>query len=254
MEMEMDRQLFVLGPEIWSSIDKSEVMATASSMRDAGVYDLPYEEFDISAYGETRHIMTWIYQVIDDYGDTWNSIKEDKTPVELHFRYKVVDEKHYTYSMKVNVGNSYIFLPQGSDELLSAFKSLGPDSAHYMNDIAADALLTTLNVMLATRNVDKDVSHNPKRYKDPMSKSGIKQIKNNDYEYITIIKIGKIVDTMRSDGHRGPVRPHLRRGHVRNQRIGEGRKDVKQIFIQPVFVNADEGWIENQRKEYRVKM
>ena len=250
----MNRQLFVLGPEIWSAIDKSEVMATAVSMRDAGVYDLPYEEFDISAYGETRHIMLWIYQSPSDHDVLWDSLKEDKTPVEMNFRYRVIDDKHYTYSMKVNVGKDYVFLPQGSDELLSAFNSLDPENAHLMNDLAADALLTTLNVMLATRNVEKDVAHNPKRYKDPMSKGGIKQIRNKDYEYITIIKIGKIVDTMRSDGHRGPVRPHLRRGHVRNQRIGEGRKEVKQIFIQPVFVNADDGWIENQRKEYRIKL
>ena len=125
----MDRQLFVLGPEIWSSVDKSEVMATAVSMRDAGVYDLPYNEFDISAFGETRHIMPWIYQAPADHDGTWDSLKEDKSPVEMNFRYRIVDDKHYTYSMKVNVGKDYIFLPQGSDELLSAFKSLDQDSA-----------------------------------------------------------------------------------------------------------------------------
>lgn len=40
---------------------------------------------------------------------------------------------------------------------------------------------------------------------------------------------------------------------IRNQHFGEGNKEIKKIFIQPVFVNADEGWIENQRKAYVVK-
>jgi hypothetical protein len=38
------------------------------------------------------------------------------------------------------------------------------------------------------------------------------------------------------------------------QHFGVGNKETNKIFIQPVFVNADEGWIENQRKEYRIKV
>lgn len=53
------------------------------------------------------------------------------------------------------------------------------------------------------------------------------------------------------DGRR--VRPHLRRGHVRRQHYGPGREFIRQVFIEPVFVNADEGWIA-ERTAYNVRM
>ncbi len=250
----MDRQLFVLGQEIWSSISKDDIIATGKSMMDAGVYNYPYDEFDITAVGESRHLLDWIFK-LDQFEDKeLDKLKQDKTIMTFGFRYYELNGDEFNYSMAVNVGGERIYLPRGSDELLSGF-SVSPASAITMNDLAAEALLSVLLVLLATRNVKKDVLHSPKRFADPASKNGIKQIKNKDYKYITTIKIGKITETMRSDGaSRGPVRAHLRRGHVRNQRFGEGLKEVKKIFIQPVFVNADEGWIENQRKEYRVKL
>jgi len=250
----MDRQLFVLGQEIWSSISKEDIIATGKSMLDANIYNYPYEEFDIIASGESRYLFDWILDLDRYKSPDAIKMKKDTSITTLRFRYYELNGPEYNYLMAVKRGGQWIYLPRGSYELLSQFNS-DPDSVHVMNDLAAEAILSTLLVMLATRNVKKDILHNPKRFSDPASKNGIKQIKNKDYKYITTIKIGKITETMRSDGaNRGPVRAHLRRGHIRNQRFGEGLKEAKKIFIQPVFVNADEGWIENQRKEYRVKM
>jgi len=254
MEIDMDRQLFILVPEIWASVSKNEIIATAKSMSDAGILNFPYEEFDVRSVGRTCDIMTWLFHLDGSSDEEWEKVKKDETMIPYAFRYYDFKGQIYSYSFGIYTGNSWIYLPRGSPELLAKFSSLKPEVANTMNDIAADAMLNVLLVMLATKNVEKEVLKNPKRFRDPMSKSGIKQIKNKEYEYITTIKIGKITDTMRFGDHRGPVRPHLRRGHLRNQRIGEGRKEVKQIFIQPVFVNADDGWIENQRKEYRVKL
>ena len=106
----------------------------------------------------------------------------------------------------------------------------------------------TLVTTLATKNVIKETQeikkHGPKSKKRPRT-----------HKYITTIKIGKITETYSSNESSAgyTVRPHLRRGHIRNQHFGEGNKEIKKIFIQPVFVNADEGWIENQRKAYVIK-
>lgn len=251
----MDRQLFVLGAEIWSSIDKEGVLNTGKSMRDAGIFNYPYEEFDLSIYGKTKNLIPWIFGAPHGSDEFWKKLIEDETPSQVHYRYYDCKGKRYKYAMRVGIGGDYVFLPGDSEELLSKFSSIGPDQAKYMNDMAADAFLDTLLVLLATRNIEKEILESPRRYKDPSSSGGVRQIKNKDYQYITTIKIGKITETLRSSAtSRGPVRAHLRRGHIRNQRFGEGLKEVKQVFIQPVFVNADEGWIENQRKEYRVKM
>ena len=101
-------------------------------------------------------------------------------------------------------------------------------------------LLSTKNIKKETETCNKPNSRN--RRERAMSK----------YASITTIKIGKITETARSGaGNCGPVRPHLRRGHIRSQPHGKGRSEVKKIFIQPMFINADQGWI-NSQKEYRV--
>ena len=106
--------------------------------------------------------------------------------------------------------------------------------------------ISSLIVLLATKNTIKTTEkikrHGPKSRKRP-----------REYEYVTTIKIGKITETMRSEGSSGiSVRPHLRRGHIRSQHFGVGNKEIKKIFIQPVFVNADEDWIANERRAYKV--
>jgi hypothetical protein len=105
-----------------------------------------------------------------------------------------------------------------------------------------------LTVLLATKNAEK------KRVKNTSRSASHKQRQASRlFGYTTTIRIGKITENYSSGGAGSPMRPHLRRGHVRHQRIGEGRKETKKIFISPVFVNADKGWIESQRKAYVVK-
>lgn len=106
----------------------------------------------------------------------------------------------------------------------------------------------TLIVLLATKNADKVTRVNSERASSHRVRE---QAKN--FSTTTTIRIGKITETMRgpSSGTGTKTRPHLRRGHVRNQRYGENWSETKQIFIAPMFVNADENWIAEQ-KTYKV--
>jgi hypothetical protein len=244
MEIEMDRQLFVLGHDIWKSVDRDSIDATHIALFDANLAKPPFDFFDLKITGAFGDLQKY------HRADPHDKFKDDHTVTE-YFRYQTrIPEDGINFEFKYQYKKDGIFYSPSDIVMHAKRHGYSEKDARDLADTAnalADCYISALIVLLATKNTEKNTEevkrHGPKSKKRP-----------RDYRYITTINIGKITETMTSDGNRGPVRPHLRRGHIRNQRIGEGRKDVKQIFIQPVFVNADDGWIENQRKEYRVKL
>jgi hypothetical protein len=111
-----------------------------------------------------------------------------------------------------------------------------------------EAMFQTLIVLLATKNAQKDRVHNRSTSASSKTRNASK-----NFAYTTTIRIGKITENCKSGGTGSPMRPHLRRGHVRNQRYGEGRREIKQIFIAPVFINADKEYVESQRIAYKIR-
>jgi len=109
-------------------------------------------------------------------------------------------------------------------------------------------ICSVLIVLLATKNIERRVVKNDARANSKRARDDAKSFSTTTY-----LSIGRITETCRASGASlsGPVRPHLRRGHIRSQRYGEGFKEVRKIFIQPVFVNADKEWVE-QQKTYKL--
>jgi hypothetical protein len=70
-----------------------------------------------------------------------------------------------------------------------------------------------------------------------------KQQEKADRKYDRIVigpKEAPNTDEQRLTGHTGRhVTPHWRRGHFREQRFGEGRQQVKTIFIEPMMIAAE---------------
>lgn len=231
----MDRQLFVLGPEIWSSIDRDVVKSTCNALDELNIFEPPFEEFDLQVSIRKADFEKFLKISNQKLFDNKANQIKSRT---IRYKVKKID-KEMMFHYKLKCGDR--FIDRGDIEKYT-----------YCNirseDFFCDLFFSTLIALLATKNVEK--------HTEIVKKHGAKS-KNRprEYKYITTIKIGKITETLRSSAtSRGPVRAHLRRGHIRNQRCGEGFKEVKQVFIQPVFVNADDGWIENQRKEYRIKV
>jgi len=106
-----------------------------------------------------------------------------------------------------------------------------------------------LIVLLATKNTKIEQILNKQLMRGKFNKS---QEYRSKFPITTTISIGKIVETYTQDGEDSRnVRPHLRRGHLRTQHYGPKNELTKKIFIQPVFVNASEGWIA-ERRAYNV--
>jgi hypothetical protein len=111
-----------------------------------------------------------------------------------------------------------------------------------------DKVEQLLIVLLATKNAHKITRV------DKLACMGIGTKRHHRFAYTTTISVP--TDT-KDDEHLAtpgkPKRAHLRRGHIRRQRFGPGFEFIKKIWIAPIFVNADEDFVDS-RGAYNVSL
>jgi hypothetical protein len=233
MEIDMtDTRLprFKIAANIFDALSLTDIKLTALDMGELGLCVPPFDKYCIHI--KVSFIDKIYAQVFDsEYKSNLSS------KAELIFVYDFLDHTYTSYYAR------------DGRKFLNFNPKLERDFAHVAKyfDWASGMCEQILIVLLATKNIQKDVETCNK----PNSRHRREQTLSK-YSSTTTISIGKISKTMRSaDGTGGPVRPHLRRGHIRNQPHGPGNSEVRRIFIQPMFINADQGWIDT-KKEYRV--
>ena len=252
----MDRQLFILDDRVWDSMSFADVASTVDDMRELDIAYPPVQEFDVMTklkvvdriqifldpeYAKivrtigtsfANNNMIWRFSFSDDLkkmiAKMLQSFDNEKTWVnflETHYTREVADREDLTIEEKIS----------------------DIEDTQYWIHLVSTWVLAYLLVALAAKNSVKTVKENK------LMKLGIGKKKNN-YRYTTTVTIGEITETEGTgEGGGWKVRPHLRRGHIREQRYGPNRQYSKKVFIQPVFVNASEDFI-NERKAYNVRV
>ena len=239
------KHLFRLSSDILDGYDRESVDRTFDDMLEMEIADPPYREFAI----EISEV--FLLKLSAAMNVPFVEHKASKSRNYL-FEYQEVNGK-VQLNMKIIDGNMSKSIPElvlemklnpyfkpkyaSIDMIEKSFKSLSA------------IICRLLIVTLAAKNHVKEerIDNNLARGRFNKSKAYRK-----DYPITTTISIGKITETYEGKGGTGSKkRPHMRRGHIRTQHYGPNRELTQKIFIQPVFVNADEGWIA-ERRAYNV--
>lgn len=258
----MKQQLFILDRDMLYRMSDTEVNKTFFDMVELGIAHPPYPDLTIQVPAGAV-MSTYNKMAVPGDGKTisWDEAVQSgamKDPVGIcdmpcRFVYTEVSlapMPTYDCEMLVDVQSDGRWKNVGEylkdddqDETISPFLE--------SFKLAAGQIHRMLIVLLATKNVKREVVHNK------LAKFGYKRkVRGGDYAYTTTLRIGLMTEDAHdakreaSGEHR---RPHLRRGHVRNQAYGPGLAYHRKIFIQPVFVN---GYVDevDGRSAYNVHM
>jgi len=229
--------LFRLDLKILDAVDPEDWKSTWQSMKDMDLLRDPFDYYVIEC--SLAFVDRFVCEMIKT--DDIMTLDEKNTAgsTTMLFQYKVEDDETSLDIIMDTVRGKIVMSSISNDRInkktKECFFSIG------------QLLRNFLFVMLAIKNTDKQTVKN--------TLSSAKNRVRKDAKYYcetTTIKIGQITENYKSNGSGGgTIRPHMRRGHIRMQHYGKNNEETKKIFIQPVFVNADEGWIAKQ-KNYRV--
>jgi hypothetical protein len=220
------KQLFQIGSDTWNGLTVEEVNATWDDMVTMGIDQPPFKEFDVAI---SAKFFISLLRKFSDNKETWHGLFDRGPDAAAILVFNLAFNPSY---------RELIFTDNETSHHLIFTRG------HIKEGLEASTYVyRSFLVLLATRNVIREVKENK------LAKRGIGK---SPYVKTTTLKLGTVVETVgESTGEGSVLRPHLRRGHVRNQRYGPGLGFSRKVFIQPVFVNADQGWVA-ERTAYNV--
>ena len=247
-------ELFIISPKALTSTSPDEVNATVAGLKELGLYGLPYPKVDIQV--AVRIPEEFIFPTGTPINVVEETLKGERTYLTLSkepsdMAMRLIDcQEDGSHTKRV------VELYSSSDTIIGANnKNCGRIISDYtITDGTKSFAQETINLLitlLATRNVQKDVRERK------CLKLGIgKRPKDSERSYPRVTTIS-IPDHLEDDEDHPPtgrtVAPHLRRGHIRRQHYGPQMSFTKQVWIQPVFVNADESFV-STRKAYNLSL
>jgi hypothetical protein len=217
-------QLFIIDATI-KSVEPGEVKASFHDMQELGLAEPPYDVFDVQCL--------WAFS--SQTSKHWRFDNPYPGDIIAPFRIRFLQGEPKAW---------FIEQPAGSGKFEDASYIVEPDIGLKFAVVKASfEIYEIFLVLLSTRNVVKETKESK------AAKLGI----GHKHRYVTTLKIGAITERHESVVTGRDVRPHLRRGHIRNQKYGPSLSFVRKVWINPVFVNADKEWV-GEREHYNVSL
>lgn len=269
-------QLFILGADVLEGVSRAEVVATYHDMITLGIAKPPVDLFDIQLSGLSY--VKLCDDGIDVLNDRLRAAINERTMIEgmnaeqlAEYKREVAAELAKLEAIQDCAATGAI-TPERASNLREMTTRVtyrrNPDTG----EIECGAIVTLIDGQtfsrLEDRSLLKDVEYDPIGYaycvllvllatrnvirETVVNKAAKLGIGKNRYPYTTTLKLGTIEQSVGNGAPGSPRRPHLRRGHIRNQKYGPGFEFTRLKWIEPVFVNAAEGWVENARTAYNV--
>ena len=266
------KHLFRLSSEILNSINLEDIEKTFDDMVEMKIAYSPFREYSLelsekflSKLGEKicgykKDNSFWPQNFDHGYFFKYSDYPKEYKKEINHFgklvnsiNGEIIPDNHGTSIVEIFfIRQGGVVVSWNDYETYGNLNGKNKNETEYHRSIVANIALKVrqiLIVLLATKNHVKEERVNKDLAQGRFNK---KQAYRKDYPITTTISIGKITETYESKGGTGTAkRPHMRRGHIRTQHYGPKNELTQKIFIQPVFVNADEGWIA-ERRAYNV--
>lgn len=248
--MKFPKQLFYIPAETWRSLDPDEVRATADALKQLNLYHLPYPVVTVRVSADD--LVSW-------YDNTPNAEKQADEIIRLRRRGHIIrgpDGRNWLNfgpGAWVEYSNLCLEDPKLCRKTLMTYKHATYADRQSSGDMTVSEIDLTiitdaLIVLLATRNAVKStIEHKA-------AKLGIGK-GDKRYSYVTTITVPKALDEDHESvkGNGAARAPHLRRGHIRHQPYGPKRAFTKDVWIAPMFINADPDWV-SKRERYNVSL
>lgn len=226
-------ELFRMSAEVWDSLSYHDVIDTAIAMAEMEIFYPPYRKFDVEC--DPRVFYT--------FGEFEGMDKEME-----HIKKLIC---HFDLDYENNTPQNFRLTIHGTHGIHDVHPwSVPVDSKNAFSDFYL-FVYCALVVVLASKNVEKKQVANSDRSRNHKERTDSK-----NYASTTTIRVGRITEYVgnKPESTGRTVRAHLRRGHIKGVRVGEGRTEIKKVFIHPTFVNADRDWVAPKRESYKVSI